>query len=178
VPDPPTRSDTDVVGRRVVAQSIDSIAMVVAFLLINALTGFGAGMIFVLSELPWGDGGGAFSAVNSIGTFASIFAFFGYNFILETAWAGQTVGKRRLGVRVVKENGTLLDAKAAFIRNLPIVVSFAVIDYILPYLMLANLVALLSAITSDRRQRLFDRVAGTVVVTEEFGERQLDDSSG
>jgi uncharacterized RDD family membrane protein YckC len=78
-----------------------------------------------------------------------------YGTILEGGWDGQTVGKRLLNIRVVKESGRACDYPSAFIRNVPALVQLGLLSY---------LVAFASMAATDKRQRLFDRAAQTVVV--------------
>lgn len=85
--------------------------------------------------------------------FSSLTIWALYSFILE-GWKGQTFGKWLTGVIVVKEDGSPCDFMASFVRNL-----LRLIDGLFLYL-----VGLLFMAFSDRRQRLGDRLAGTVVV--------------
>ena len=78
-----------------------------------------------------------------------------YGGLQEGYWDGQTVGKKVFGIRVVSEHGGECTVGQAFGRNAP---AFAMPGW------LAYLVALLSMASSDYRQRVFDRLAGTVVV--------------
>jgi uncharacterized RDD family membrane protein YckC len=77
-----------------------------------------------------------------------------YGIILET-WKGQTVGKMVMGIIVVKENGEPCDFFAALLRNV-----FRIIDS-LPTLYLIGFIVI--ALT-EKKQRLGDRLAGTIVV--------------
>lgn len=148
----PTREDTGVVGARVAAQIIDMILMFIAFSIV----------LFVFALI-----GGAASATSGSDAVANIFTgfgfltaaviFLGYSFFLEAFWDGRTVGKRVVGIKVVKEDGAPIDIGSAFVRNIPAIVSLAWLSY---------LVALLSMAASDKRQRVFDRLAGTVVIRE------------
>jgi uncharacterized RDD family membrane protein YckC len=79
----------------------------------------------------------------------------GYFIIFET-WFGGTIGKIVLGLRVRQDDGTPIELEAALLRNL-----LRIIDcfpYFIPYF----LGALFIWAGSDR-QRLGDRVAGTIV---------------
>lgn len=58
-------------------------------------------------------------------------------------------------IRVVDENGSEASVGQAFVRNLPAIFNLGV---------LSLLVALAMMASTDRRQRLFDTLAGTVVV--------------
>lgn len=78
---------------------------------------------------------------------------FGYFIWLEGS-RGQTVGKMAMGIVVVREDSAAIEYGAAFIRNI-----LRIIDGLLVYLVGAIFVW-----TSDRRQRLGDRAAHTVVI--------------
>jgi uncharacterized RDD family membrane protein YckC len=77
----------------------------------------------------------------------------GYFILLEWA-AGWTMGKMVLGLRVVTLSGDQISVTQAVIRNLLLLVDG----------LLGGLVALASMLASDCRQRVGDRVAGTMVV--------------
>jgi uncharacterized RDD family membrane protein YckC len=70
---------------------------------------------------------------------------------------GETIGKRKKGIRVVMEDGAAITPEAALIRNLSRFVD--AFPYIVPYLF-----AILTAQKSPKLQRFGDRVAETVVV--------------
>ena len=67
---------------------------------------------------------------------------------------GQTIGKRVMGIKVVKEDGSPIDMGTAFIRNI-----LRVIDGLIAYLVGAILIWM-----SHKKQRLGDRAAKTVVI--------------
>lgn len=75
--------------------------------------------------------------------------------ILAEALIGATLGKLLLGLRVVMEDGRAVGLGASAIRNLLRIVDF------LPFFYIAGLAFMAS---SDKRQRLGDRVAQTLVV--------------
>lgn len=77
-----------------------------------------------------------------------------YGIIMET-WKGQTVGKMILGIIVVKENGEPCDFLAALLRNVMRIIDNLPALYILGFIVMA---------ITEKRQRLGDRLAGTVVV--------------
>ena len=76
--------------------------------------------------------------------------YFGFS---ELFLRGQTLGKRWIGLRVVKANGFALDVPSIFVRNL-----FRPVDHLAPLW----IVPVLSA----RSQRFGDMAAGTVVVSD------------
>jgi uncharacterized RDD family membrane protein YckC len=81
----------------------------------------------------------------------------GYTFLFEAWWNGQTPGKRALGLRVVKEGGYAIGFYDALLRNL-----LRVADA-LPLFYGVGLVVMLG---SSRFQRIGDLLAGTIVVRE------------
>lgn len=140
----PTRGDTDVIGARIGAQLVDTII---------------AGVIIYLSVVLFGGVGqspGETAAGGLLGLFVGFAAVLFYFFILEGIWDGQTVGKRLLGIKVVKENGDECDIGTSFVRNL-----LRIIDAIFYYL-----VGFLVMAFTDNRQRIGDLLAGSVVVRE------------
>lgn len=155
-PKPPQRDDTDVVGARVLAQVVDLVLMVVVFFVFLFTFAFTGGFLSGLVGTP---GDGLIDALAGLGMLIGGVAALAYSFVLEALWNGQTVGKRLAGIRVVTETGERLTGGKAFVRNVPAIASFGWLSY---------LVALLSMAATDRRQRLFDSLAGTVVVREDF----------
>ncbi len=81
----------------------------------------------------------------------------GYGIVLETAWSGQTVGKRVMSLRVIQESGVRIGFYHAALRNLARPVDRLPLMY---------LVGGVSALVSGSHQRLGDMLAGTIVVRE------------
>ena len=95
---------------------------------------------------------------NWLGALGSIIVFslfWGYYMVFEVTMNGQSLGKRALGLRVIKEGGYPIGFADSAIRNLVRVVDF------LPFFYGAGLLTML--ITKDWR-RLGDLAAGTLVV--------------
>jgi uncharacterized RDD family membrane protein YckC len=86
------------------------------------------------------------------GTLEAVIAF-AYLIIME-ATQGATIGKKLVGLRVVKEDGSPISWNESIIRNL-----LRIVDSLFVYLVGAILVW-----NSPTRQRLGDRVAKTVVI--------------
>ena len=84
--------------------------------------------------------------------FSAIF-YMGYYIYLEGS-RGQTIGKMITRIKVVREDGEPIDMRQAFTRNI-----LRIIDSIVGYLIGAILIW-----RSDKKQRLGDSVAKTVVV--------------
>lgn len=79
----------------------------------------------------------------------------GIYFVAQEGSSGQTIGKRVLGIKVVKADGGEMSVDAALVRYLFL---------LLAGLGLGGLVTLLMISLSDTKQRIGDRVAGTIVV--------------
>jgi uncharacterized RDD family membrane protein YckC len=126
------------VGLRFVAVLIDGILLMALGWVLAALVGGATTEGFELTGLP---------------ALAWMVASVAY-YIATEARLGATVGKLAVGLRVTLENGGRLDWRASVIRNL-----LRIVDGFAFYLVGAILVW-----TSPRRQRLGDRVAGTIVV--------------
>lgn len=79
-----------------------------------------------------------------------------YSMIFEVSWNGQSLGKKLLKLQVQMVNGSKIDYAKSFTRNLSKI-----------YWVILILDWLLGVITqsSDHRQRYFDRIAGTTVVS-------------
>ncbi len=93
-------------------------------------------------------------------------SLFLYNFGLEGWWDGQTLGKKALGLKVVQDDGRPVTPLKAGIRAIPIFV--AVLGSIGAFIFAAQLaVGLVVMAVTDDNQRLFDILAGTVVVDED-----------
>ncbi|VTU00958.1 Marine sediment metagenome DNA, contig: S06H3_S11843 (Fragment) OS=marine sediment metagenome GN=S06H3_42614 PE=4 SV=1: RDD [Gemmataceae bacterium] len=80
-----------------------------------------------------------------------------YAIAFEVRGNGQTPGKRAAGIRVVRANGAPVDFQAVSVRNL-----LAVADFLPVFYLLGAVLILLT----EKRQRLGDVAAGTIVVRE------------
>ncbi|MEO1442516.1 MAG: RDD family protein, partial [Chloroflexota bacterium] len=83
-----------------------------------------------------------------------------YHLFFEFFWNGQTPGKRRVGLRVVMNNGMPVTTSAALTRNLVRLFDFLPVFYG---------AGLLSMFVSKYVQRLGDIAGGTIVVKERAG---------
>ena len=88
------------------------------------------------------------------------FLFYAYFFLFEWLWAGQTPGKRWLGLRVIHASGMPATWWPVFVRNL-----LRIIDF-MPFLYGAGS---LFAMMNIHNQRIGDQVAGTIVARERRG---------
>lgn len=126
------------VGKRAVAIIIDTIVLFVVGYAVAMVTGETTTAGFNLQ------GGSAFLL------FGIALAYY---VVLETTLGG-TLGKKALGIRVVKLDGSPLDWQASIVRNL-----LRFVDGFFFYL-----VGAICVWTSASKQRVGDRVAGTAVV--------------
>lgn len=158
-------------GARIGAKAID---IVLVFIVTIVLSFAGAAALLASSDTwasnSFGGGSGRDLAVN-FGISLVILGFdFVYNVVL-VARAGGQPGKLICGLRVVRSDGAPADLRTAFLRwspmlaigvlsLVPIVSLFALLARFV--LLVVNLVLVLS---DGRRQSVFDKVAGTYVVT-------------
>lgn len=144
----PAEDRTDVLGRRIGAGLIDLFVVFVLMIVLGALIG----------ESRAGDGtvGVRLEGLSALVWAALALSYYG----VAEALTGQTIGKRLLGVRVARLDGSEASAGAIAVRTL-----LRLIDGIFFYLV--GLVAVLA--TGERRQRLGDLAAGTTVVAADRG---------
>jgi uncharacterized RDD family membrane protein YckC len=144
-PQNPVRTHTNVLGRRIAAHIVDSmiwfVVLIVPPLVLSAV---------VTGQSTVGE------SITMIGGVIGLVLFLGYWLLLEGIWDGHTIGKKAFGIKVVKANGGECTIVASVIRNL-----FRSIDGLFLYIP-----ALIAIVLSDKRQRIGDYFAGTVVVRE------------
>jgi uncharacterized RDD family membrane protein YckC len=133
-PQPEMGTEGDVVLRRIVAIIIDIV-------LIGIVTSVISG---VLAQIR----------LAALGSLIGLVIGFGYYIYLEGTY-GQTIGKMALDIVVVTEDGGPIEYGPAAIRTL-----LRIVD-ILPAFYLVGFIAML---VTDRKQRLGDIVADTIVV--------------
>jgi len=81
--------------------------------------------------------------------------FWGYYIFFEMLWNGQTPGKRWVGLRVIRTDGTPITLSESFIRNLTRLVDFLPAMYG---------IGIISMFLDKQSRRLGDLAAGTLVV--------------
>ena len=135
----------EIPGRRVAAALVDAGVILVLLIVIASLFGNDEASNWSL----WAETRGR----PRVAFFLLTFAYF---FGTELVWA-QTLGKRLLGLRVVRADGSHAGAGMIFIRNL-----VRLVDW-LPAFYVVGAVAVFA--TGERRQRLGDLAAGTRVVS-------------
>lgn len=144
------------IGSRAVAAAVDLILCVVVFVLLAI------GIMYLAAKVD----GTRLKALNNISDSWAVAIVFlvqflivwGYYVIAEGMFDGQSLGKRLLRLRVVRDGGYAVSFGASAIRNL-----FRAIDA-QPFP--SYLVAIVSGLSNKSTKRLGDLVAGTVVIRE------------
>lgn len=139
------RYDLAGVGTRGSAAFVDA--------LLSGLMALGLGLVALLigSRLP----PSLALQLSGVAVFVILVAWVAYFVLLEWLWNGQTIGKRRAGLRVIGMDGQPARFTAVLIRNLVRVVDFLPTWYALGVVMM---------VVTPRSQRLGDLAAGTYVV--------------
>jgi uncharacterized RDD family membrane protein YckC len=141
------------VGSRFLALLIDALiqaaVLIVGFLAVSLFGLFG-----VATKLPL-----ARSWILAAVVTGAFLLFYGYFIFFEIFWSGQTPGKRRIGLRVIKETGRRLSPIETVARNL-----LRIVDQMPGVYAVGIVVALLN----KQNKRLGDFVAGSLVVREAF----------
>ena len=139
------------VAIRFVAILIDTIIIAI----IGGILSISFNALAVITNSP--SGTVTVSPASAVGGLVSLAVFVLYFTLLEGHY-GQTVGKMAVKIKVVREaDGAQIDYSEAAVRT--ILRFLDLIPYIIPYLLGATLIW-----SSDKKQRLGDRVARTVVV--------------
>jgi uncharacterized RDD family membrane protein YckC len=138
------------VGSRFLALALDSLIQVIAGVVLV--------IIGMLIEIPGKPSHRKNVWLAAIGIIFFFLIQFGYFTFFESIWNGQTPGKRRFRLRVIKESGRPITVFESVIRNL-----MRTIDAFPGFYG----VGILSALLSKSNKRLGDYVAGTVVVHEQ-----------
>ena len=138
------------IGSRFLALALDTLIQFLVGFVVGIAGSYGIGLISAASKIAvmWG--------------FAILILFyfllyFGYFAIFEIVWNGQTPGKRKAGIRVIKDSGRPLTPAECIGRNL-----MRIVDW-LPAL---YAVGIASALLTKENKRLGDLVVGSLVVRE------------
>ena len=136
-------------GSRIVAGIIDYI-----------MIGIIAGILTIFLVVPW-----AMTGPRMMGAFGSAGFIWGMLGVMWLLWliyftyfegtSGQTIGKKFVHIRVVKEDGSRCDVGSALVRNL-----LRIIDH-LPFLYILGIILIAA---TDKKQRLGDMLAKTIVI--------------
>ncbi len=134
------------IGSRFMAALADTI------ILICLLMTFSCALSVMLGSLS-----GLESWVQAMPVLFSFVLIWGYYIFFELAWNGQSPGKRQIGLRVIRTDGTPITLVDSLIRNLVRIVDF------MPFFYAVGLVTMFSSLQA---RRLGDYAAGTLVVKE------------
>ncbi|MDG2384385.1 MAG: RDD family protein [Pirellulaceae bacterium] len=133
----------------------------------------GSALLMTMTGL-FGSGGGEFGFAIWLVLWFVMEWFYGG--LLETFWNGQTVGKRLLGLRVLRVDGQPINGLQAVMRNIlrlvdlmPVIPMGAWAGVEGGIALPTCLIGLLTPVFNPRFQRLGDLVCGTMVVVEERG---------
>ncbi len=137
-------------GARFAAALIDGVLFALTY----------AGLLLALSLLISVGGGAISEFLLGLLATGSVLGYMLLTLILHAVWRGQTIGKRVMGLRVVTVEGYPAGWLALTLRAIVLP-----IDVLIP-LPIPGVLGLASIALSERRQRLGDMVAGTVVVSE------------
>ena len=141
----PDKQSTDVVADRAVAQVVDTVVLTIQL----------SGVVLLLEALLWAHLESVTTQPGDVVLTIAALTFPLYGGILEAYWNGQTIGKRLMNIEVVDHRGQCPSFGKALLRNFPAIAAYSFI------ILLVGLVAIAK---SDRRQRVFDRLAKTYVI--------------
>lgn len=149
------------IGSRFMSAAIDTVIIIVGQILITIL------MLAVPSTLrdqlsSFGDIDPWLLAVYGVFSFLM---YWGYYIFFEMTWNGQTPGKRRVKLRVVRVDGTPITLSESLIRNIVRIVDFLPFNYA---------VGIVVMFTNKQSRRLGDLAAGTLVIRDQKQEISLE----
>jgi uncharacterized RDD family membrane protein YckC len=140
------------IGSRFLAALVDTLLILILQIIVNMT-------LFLAARSFWGNlrDSDSQTLIWVAAIFGLIaFAFFwGYYIFFEIIWNGQSPGKRWVGLRVIRTNGTPITLAESVIRNL-----VRVIDFLPAYYG----VGVVTMFINEQSRRLGDLAAGTLVV--------------
>jgi len=140
-------------GTRFLAALIDTLILGFTLSLVLCIGTFG--LALSLSSVADGDAAAIWAfAIITLLVFA---IFWGYYVFFETIWHGQTPGKRRAGLRVIREGGYPIGFSQAALRNIVRIADFLPFSYAIGATVM---------LFDKQSRRLGDFVAGTLVIKE------------
>src|SRR5260370_20637179 len=137
------------IGSRFLALALDT--------LIQILLGIGLLVIMVIVGVALPSSAKSGIWVVAVIVLAYFVLYFGYFAIFEIIWNGQTPGKKKEGLRVIKDSGRPITPSEAVGRNL-----MRIVDQLPAF----YAIGIGSVLLSRHNKRLGDFVAGTIVVHE------------
>lgn len=166
---PPLKADIDDMARDITIITPENIPITVELAGLGArFAAFGIDLLLqvaliivggvVLSIVAsTGRASGAGEITDALSIVYSFAVFIGYFLLFESIWNGQTVGKRALGLRVIRDGGYPITFFAAATRNLIRIADLMPFNYA---------VGAISIFANPEHKRLGDLVAGTIVIKE------------
>jgi uncharacterized RDD family membrane protein YckC len=143
------------VGTRFLAGLIDTLIILVMEIGVYMVLGVVASAFIYTIEAS-GIGGWIIAALGFLG----FVLLWGYYIFFEVLWNGQSPGKRLLGARVMRRDGTPITLAESLIRNVVRLVDFLPNFYI---------VGIITMVVDKQSRRVGDLAAGTVVVFDRVG---------
>ena len=144
------------IGSRFMAALIDTLLILVLQIIANVTLLLLGATILGSSPLQGPESSSLAWLVALLGLVAFAFLW-GYYIFFEALWNGQSPGKRWLGLRVIRNNGTPAEFSEIVIRNLVRLVDFLPLYYG---------IGVITMFIDGRSRRLGDLAAGTLVVYE------------
>jgi uncharacterized RDD family membrane protein YckC len=151
------------IGSRFLAALVDTALIVLLQVVV-------IGTVLLVANLTLDEsvfGGQLAGWVLAISGIISFIFFWGYYIFFEILWNGQSPGKRWVGLRVIRMDGTPITASESVIRNLVRIIDF---------LPLAYGVGVVTMFINENSRRVGDFAAGTIVVHDRE-EKKLDNLS-
>lgn len=137
------------IGSRFLAALIDTALIVLLQVILF-------GSVFIVARLTQEDLTGTVASwAFAIAGIISFIFFWGYYIFFEILWNGQTPGKRQVGLRVIRLDGTPVSASEVVIRNLVRIIDF---------LPTAYGIGVVTMFINSNSRRVGDLAASTIVV--------------
>ena len=138
------------IGSRFMAALVDTLAIVIIQVVVNLTMGLIVGNLLNID---------IYSAwVTAVFGLISFALLWGYYIFFEMLWNGQSPGKRLVGLRVLKADGTPITLTESIVRNLVRLIDFLPIFYGLGVIVM---------FVNTQSRRLGDLAAGTLVVRDQ-----------
>ncbi len=141
---------------RLAAFVVDLLIQIVLTLLLSGLAGL---VLYVTGNALLGVG----SILSAVCVVLIFLVIFSYPTVFEMLWAGQTPGKRMLGIRAVTTDGSAVTLLGSVLRNLLRLADLGLLP-IAGGLYFVGLPAFVCMLMSDKHRRIGDLAAGTVVI--------------
>jgi len=142
-------------GSRFLALFIDTIAQALIVIVLLVAVGTGATRAHLTATTLHVDPKTFQSTVLAVAVLLFFTIFYGYFVFFEKVWNGQTLGKKLLGIRVVRDGGYPVELMDSIVRNLIRVLEMSLGFYF---------ISAVSMVLSSENKRLGDYAAGTIVV--------------